>query len=516
MRPPSSDNGRDEPGDAARNPSRPPPSYHTGSRDGKAPLRSDPLRKARSRYDVVVIGSGLAGLTAANILGRAGHSVCVLEQHYNFGGLATWFKRKGGHIFDISLHGFPIGMRKTCRKYWSREIAERIVALDSVRFDNPQFSFETSFTREDFSQKLVSVFGLAPQTVARFFDDLARMNFYDQDGRTTRELFEEYFPGRNDVHRLLMEPISYANGSTLDDPAISYGIVFSNFMSQGVYTFTGGTDRLIRAMKAELARGGVDLFGRTQVERIVVEGGRVRGVLVGERLIEADCVLSNAGIKTTIEHLVGPEHFSPDFFAGARAIRLSTSSAQVYMGLRKGQSLPWVTDLYFTSSRPTFTSEALCEMHGESRTFSFYYPKVRPGTQQCTIVASMNARWEDWAGLDREQYEAHKARLCADSVAGLERYLPGIAQQLDHVEAATPATFGFYTDHSRGTSFGTKFEGLRYSMDLSREVEGLYHSGSVGIIMSGWLGAANYGAITANKIDAHLDALAGALQGVKR
>ena len=41
-------------------------------------------------------------------------------------------------------------------------------------------------------------------------------------------------------------------------------------------------------------------------------------------------------------------------------------------------------------------------------------------------------------------------------------------------------------------------------MELAKQVEGLYHAGSVGIIMSGWLGAANYGAITANKIDAHL------------
>ena len=37
-----------------------------------------------------------------------------------------------------------------------------------------------------------------------------------------------------------MEPITYANGSTLEDPAITYGIVFSNFMQKGVYTFEGG------------------------------------------------------------------------------------------------------------------------------------------------------------------------------------------------------------------------------------------------------------------------------------
>src|SRR3989475_13123747 len=59
---------------------------------------------------------------------------------------------------------------------------------------------------------------------------------------------------RLDVWRLLMEPIAYANGSTLDDPAITFGIVFSNFMSKGVYTFQGGTDKLIMKMKAKIGR----------------------------------------------------------------------------------------------------------------------------------------------------------------------------------------------------------------------------------------------------------------------
>ena len=76
--------------------------------------------------------------------------------------------------------------------------------------------------------------------------------------------------------------------------------------------------------------------------------------------------------------------------------------------------------------------------------------------------------------------------------------------KLDHVEAATPRTFAFYTQHPSGTSFGTKFEGLEVSMNLPKQVRGLFHAGSVGIIMSGWLGAANYGAITAHKADALL------------
>ena len=41
-------------------------------------------------------------------------------------------------------------------------------------------------------------------------------------------------------------------------------------------------------------------------------------------------------------------------------------------------------------------------------------------------------------------------------------------------------------------------------MDLPEQIPGMYHAGSVGIIMSGWLGTINYGVIVANKIDRYL------------
>lgn len=481
--------------------------YYKGSTDGKAPLSGDPLEGVADRYDAIVIGSGLGGLTAANVLGKAGRRVLLVEQHYNYGGLATWFKRRGGHVFDISLHGFPVGMKKTCRKYWNAAIADRIVQLDGVRFDNPQFRFDTTFTAEDFTHKLETVFGVARSSIDAFFAELRATDFYGDSGETTAQFFERHFPGRNDVHRLLMEPISYANGSTLADPALSYRIVFGNFMSKGVYTFEGGTDTLVKAMKAELERNGVVLRNKVQVDRIRVEGGRVTGIEAHGRFVAADAVVSNASLKGTVQRLVGTEHVTPEFAAGVDAVRLNTSSCQVYVGLRQGESIPFVTDLLFTSTLPTFTSEALCDMDGESRTFSFYYPKTRPGSDRYTIVSSTNARWQDWAPLDEAAYVAAKDRLIAQTLSSLERYVPGVGEKIEHVEAATPRTFQFYTQAPEGTSFGTKFEGLRYSMELHDQVRGLYHAGSVGIIMSGWLGAANYGVIVANKADAWLHSL---------
>jgi phytoene dehydrogenase-like protein len=398
-------------------------------------------------------------------------------------------------------------MHKTVRRYWGAEVASRIVQLDGIRFDNPQFAFDTAFTRDDFTAKLVEVLGCDRKQVEAFYADLAAMNYYDQDTRTTGDVLEAYFPGRNDVHRLLLEPISYANGAHLDDPAISYGIVFSNFMSKGVFTFTGGTDLLVSDMKRILQSNGVDLFNRVQVEQILVEDGRVRGVLAEGRELGAEVVISNAGLHPTALQLLPDGALDAEFLDGVRAVRPNCSSTQVYMGLPEGEDLPWIADLFFTSTRETFDSHALCDLHGESRTYSFYYPKVRPGVERCSVVASMNARWEDWNSLDEASYEATKDRLVAETLEDLERRVPGLTQRFTHVEAATPRTFGFYTQHLRGASFGTKFEGLRYSMELPNQVEGLYHSGSVGIIMSGWLGAANYGAITANKVDGHLATL---------
>src|SRR5580692_9436291 len=379
-------------------------------------MSKDFLKDVRDEYDVVVIGAGLAGLTAANTLARAGHSVLLLEHHYQLGGMATWFKRQNGHIFDISLHGFPYGMIKSCRKYWTREIADSIVQLKGVRFENPQFSLQTTFDRQDFTRLLIERFGIAPEVVARFFDMARGMNFYDDQSKTVRELFDEFFPGRDDVVRLLMEPITYANGSTLEDPAITYGIVFSNFMQNGVYTFEGGTDRLIGQIRDELVKNGVEVRIRCLVEKIEVDcSRRSTGVIVNGRRIGARAIVSNANLKTTVLKLVGPEHLDPSFVEETRAVRLNNSSCQVYMALKPGVGFEPCGDLLFHSEHRGFDINAMLSRHVSSRTFSFYYPNTRPGSDRHIVVSSTNANYSDWASLSEEEYNASKRDLAHSS-----------------------------------------------------------------------------------------------------
>lgn len=459
-------------------------------------------------YDVIIVGAGLAGMTAANILGKHGYQVLLLESHNKLGGFATWFYRDDrNHVFDISLHGFPVGMIKTCRKYWNKEIADSIVQLKDVRFANPQFNIQTDFTKEHYSQILIEKFQIQPEIVEAFFTFLAQMNFYDNSQMTNGELFEKFFPGRNDVVRFLMEPITYANGSTLEDPAITYGIVFSNFMSKGVYTFQGGTDFLISKMKDELLKNNVDIKLQTKIEKIILKNGKADGVLINGKHVKAKAVLSNSNIKSTILNLVGEENFPKEFVDKTKKIHLNSSSCQVYMGLKEGATIPYIGELIFTSNYPTYNPERLLDLKVSSRTFSVYYPKeTRPQVEngRVAIVSSTNCRYEDWKKLSPLQYESEKKIMIEETLKGLEAFIPDIRDKLEIVEAATPLTVERYTLHPQGTSFGTKFEGLDISMNLHKTIPGLFHAGSVGIIMSGWLGAANYGAIQVNAIENYL------------
>ena len=349
--------------------------------------------------------------------------------------------------------------------------------------------------------------------VEAFFDAARNMNFYDDQATTAGQLFERFFPGREDVVRLLMEPITYANGSTLEDPALTYGIVFSNFMSKGVYTFRGGTEQLIRLMERDLTRNGVDVRTRCPVEKIHVAetvpgtvSRRVEAVTIAGRRIGTRAVISNANLLGTIFNLVGPEHWDADFLEQARAVRLNNSSTQVYMALKPETPIEesQCGDLLFSSTAPKFRTDLLLSRNVTSRTFSFYYPQSRPGLDRCVDRRQHERQLRRLGraverGLRRRQAGTDRKHAPGDGEVRARRPRPARARRGRHavdVRALHPAP--------RGASFGTKFEGLAVSRALPEQIAGLYHAGSVGIIMSGWLGAVNYGVIVANDVDAWL------------
>ncbi|MCV6637719.1 FAD-dependent oxidoreductase, partial [Candidatus Albibeggiatoa sp. nov. NOAA] len=59
--------------------------------------------RADEHYDVIVVGSGMGGLTTAALLSLLGKKVCVLEQHYTAGGYTHAYEREG-YEWDVGVH----------------------------------------------------------------------------------------------------------------------------------------------------------------------------------------------------------------------------------------------------------------------------------------------------------------------------------------------------------------------------------------------------------------------------
>ena len=150
-------------------------------------------------------------------------------------------------------------------------------------------------------------------------------------------------------------------------------------MSKGVYTFQGGTERLIELMRNELIESGVDVRIRCDVEKIRVERGKVTGVEVDGRLIPTRTIVSNSNLHSTIFRLIGEDHFDRSFVDQAREVRLNNSSTQVYMAMNPEERLDESTgDLLFSSTAPAFRTDLLLSRDITSRTYSFYYPRTAP------------------------------------------------------------------------------------------------------------------------------------------
>ena len=58
---------------------------------------------ADEKYDVIIIGSGISGLTAGVLLAQQGKKVVILEKHFKVGGWTHTFKRNN-YEWDVGIH----------------------------------------------------------------------------------------------------------------------------------------------------------------------------------------------------------------------------------------------------------------------------------------------------------------------------------------------------------------------------------------------------------------------------
>ncbi len=318
--------------------------------------------------DVLIVGGGIGGLSAAIGLAARGARVTLLEQNERVGGkLNRW--EQGGFTFDTGPH--VLTMLWALDEVFQAAGQRLKDVLDLVRLDTVcRYHFEDGATLDapaDPEDAACAIARFAPgdETGFRRFlayahdvseattDPFLRQDFGAQihgiptpaqwgqlkgflalkPWRSLRDVVRAHFSDPR--LRQIFELYALYSGS---HPARASGIfatVADVQWRQGTYYVRGGLYRLAEALR-EAAEGlGVSIQTNTAVTEIIVKGGRACGVAVqnGERLY-ADAVVCNADCLQALTTLV-PAAARRTWTAGRVAkIEPSTSAFLLLMGIR--------------------------------------------------------------------------------------------------------------------------------------------------------------------------------------
>lgn len=433
---------------------------------------------------VIIVGAGMAGLSAGCYAQMNGYKTTIFEKHTIPGGLCTAWKRKG-YTFDISMHLVTGSVSGPFNQMW-RELG--IIKNIKFHFHDHYARIEGfgknllfSTDRKHVEEQMMSISPIDAPLIKEFVNLI-----FGRDMLEAASLKPASLSRLNDkikiipfILPLLKVFIKYGN-KTLQDFAVKFS---DPFLSEAVRFLVDSPGwpmpqfpmmTLAGYINTSVVKSGVPLGGSQQVAYNIAElfdelGGKFKYGCYANGLIIRDGKVKGIKLNDGSEHTADYVLWAGD---GHRLIYdilqgkyINTAIQEMYSNWTPVKPIVHVMmgvnrDFAGEPHRTVFALDKPAIIAGEERKWicmlhhSFDHSMAPSG--KSVVEVWYDTDYDYWERLyaDKDLYKAEKKKIADFTISQLEKRYPGFASQVEITDVPTPMTYKRYTDNWKGSPDG--------------------------------------------------------------
>jgi phytoene dehydrogenase-like protein len=444
-----------------------------------------------SAKKLIIIGAGIAGLSAGCYGQMNGYDTEIFEMHTKPGGLCTSWRRSG-YMFDGCIHWLMgTAPRSPYYRIWSElgamQNRHMITHDEFVRISTPDGNTFIVYTNTDRLERHMLELSPADAPVIKEFThglrQFSRLNLLPDKPRELMGLLDGIKFGLRNL------PYMRALNQAMKTPARQFAARFQDpFLRQvfplifgpdtpmiAYYMFLSGMDwgdggfpeggslAFAEAIEGRYRALGGQMHYGCRVEQVLLEpvtgaDGQPAQRAVGIRLADgsehrADVVISAADGRTTLYHMLDGKYLTDKLREYYRRGVIFKPVVQISLGIKRDLSHEPHNMLYVLPTPVVIAGEP---RHQMAIKHYCYDPSLAPNGKSMVEVM-YNSEYDYWKRLadqDRECYEAEKQQAATVVIDQLEQRYPGITGDIEVVDVSTPLTTERYTGNWQGSIEG--------------------------------------------------------------
>lgn len=431
---------------------------------------------------IVIIGSGLGGLSSGYILQRHGYDVTVLEQSTQIGGCLQCFTRRGAK-FETGMHfigsAAPGQTMNRLMNYMGLSDDVHLSSLDTSAYNTitlggDNFCFANGY--DAFIEQMSLYFPREQDNLVRYVQLIKRiasasaLNSLTSDQRDVNANTEYQTLSINEVldelfHDSLLKQVLVGDlplySAELDRTPFTQHAFIMDFYNQSAYRIVGGSDSIAHSLQHNIQKLGGQVLSRQRVTRIICNDERAVGVETADgNLFPADYIISTIHPNRMLE-LLDTRLIRPAFRTRIQSIPQTAGGFAVYVKFRD-QTMPYMNTNFFGYNGRTPWN---CEHYTADEWPKGYlymhmcHQDHAQWAQSGVILSYMNyqdvAQWAGtFVGHRGEDYVAFKEQHAQRLMAEVEKHHPGFSASVDSYYTSTPLTYVDYTGTEGGSMYG--------------------------------------------------------------